>query len=84
MKTVEKYVGMSLTKFLFDMKEIDDFIIVKAKIRGFWNILAFGSMVSVEDVLGLNILNSMIIECKIDSSDYRWFIKIDMDKEGRF
>lgn len=66
------------------MKENDDFIIVKANIRGKWNILAHGSMVSVDEMLGLNILHSMIISCELDTSDYTWFIKIDMDKEGRF
>lgn len=84
MKTVENYVGMSLTRFVFDMKENDDFIIVKANIRGHWNILAHGSMVSIGEMLGLNILNSMIISCELDTTDYTWFIKIDMDNEGRF
>ena len=84
MRNVERYVGYSLTRFIFDMEDNNDYIIVKANIRGHWNILADGRMVSVGDMLGLLLKNSMIIECKLDTSDFTWFIKIDMDKEGRF
>lgn len=84
MRKVDRYVGYSLLRFVFDMKENDDFISVKANIRGRWNILAHGGTMSVGEMLGLNILQSMIIECELDTTDYTWFIKIDMDQEGKF
>lgn len=84
MKTVEKYVGLSLTRFMFDNANSYDFAIVRARIRGYWCILAQGSLSSLNNRLGMRLMDSMIIECSQDESDNTWFIKIDMDKEGRF
>lgn len=57
MKTVEKYVGLSLTRFMFDNANSYDFAIVKSRIRGYWCILAQGSLSSLNDRLGLILID---------------------------
>ena len=84
MKTVENYVGLSLTRFMFDNANSYDFAIVRARIRGYWCILAQGSLSSLNDRLGMILMDSQIIECRQDESDNTWFIKIDIDNEGKF
>lgn len=83
MRNVKRYVGYSLLKFMFDMEE-NYYIIVNTNIRGYWNILAHGSVFSVRDMLGLYLMDSMVVECKLDTSDFTWIISIDMNQEGRF
>lgn len=83
MKMYENYVGYNLTKFFFDKKETE-FCIIRTKVRGKWCIRAYGDIYHLKVMLGLTIINSMIIECKQDETDNAWFIKIDMNEEGKF
>lgn len=84
MKTVEKYVGLSLTRFMIDNGNGYNFAIVRARIRGYWCILAQGSLSSINDRLGMILMDRQSFECRQDESDNTWFIKIDIDNERKF
>lgn len=84
MKEFENYVGLSLTRFMFDKANSYDLAIVRARIRGHWCILAQGSLNSLNNRLGMILMDSQIIECRQDETDNTWFIKIDIDNEGKF
>ena len=82
MKNFEKYEGYSLMKLMLDVEE-NNSIVVFANIRSHRTQLACGRIETLLEVLGLNILNSAIIECKFDKYASKWYVKIDIDKEGR-
>lgn len=83
MRNFEEYVGYSLLKFLCD-KEDNEVCSIRTKVRDKCCILAYGDVYQLYSTLGLYILDSMIIECKLDSDLNTWVIKINMDKEGWF
>lgn len=83
MKNFEKYEGHSIMQLIFDLNA-DDYIVIFAYIRGKWIQLAYGRMLNVNEILGLNILDSAIIECKFDRRGKKWFIKVDINNEGIF
>lgn len=83
MKNFEKYVGHSITQLIFDINATD-YIVIFAYIRENWIQLAYGKMHNVHEILGLNILDSAIIECKFSRRAKKWFIKIDINNEGIF
>lgn len=83
MKNIEKYVGHSIMQLIFDLN-VTDYIVIFAHIRGNWIQLAYGKVNNVHEILGLNILDSAIIECKFDRRAKKWFIKIDINNEGIF
>lgn len=83
MRNFEKYEGCSLMKLMFDVKE-NNSIVVFAYIRGHWVQMAHGFRDTLVDVVGLHILDSAIIECKLDKHAKKWYVKIDIDREGKF
>ena len=46
--------------------------------------LAYGRVGTLIEVFAFYILNRAIIECKFDKYASKWYVKIDIDKEGRF
>ena len=81
MRNFEKYEGCSLMKLMFDVEE-NKSIVVFAKISEHRIQLAYGRIKTLIDVLGLNILDRAIIECKFDIYASKWYVSIDIDKEG--
>lgn len=82
MRNFVKYEGRSLMKLMFDVDE-NNSIVVFANISAHWIQLAYGRIETLIEVLGLNILDRAIIECKFDKYASKWYVKIDIDKEGR-
>lgn len=85
----DEYKNKSLFQWFVehDKDEVNG-IIIKARIRGYFTILAISD--NLDDlyyILGLSVLNSAIVECYVECyEDYGqlWCITIDLDKDGKF
>ena len=83
MKNIIFYEELSLLRLTLDLNE-NESIVVFAYIRGHWVQMAHGFRDTLVDVVGLHILYSAIIECKLDKHAKKWYVKIDIDREGKF
>lgn len=81
MKNFEKYEGLTLLSLMSKLND-NVSIVVFAHIRGHWIQLAYGPKETLIDILGLNILDSAIFECKLDRHANKWYVKIDIYREG--
>lgn len=78
----DKYKGYSLMSVMFDVNE-NDSIAIFAKTGEDLNVLAYGRVGTLIEVLASYILGKAIIECKFDKYASKWYVKIDIDKEGK-
>lgn len=82
----DDYCGYSLFHWYLDHDE-DNMcgVTIITQIRGEWATLCdFNDMYEVYYNLGCPVLDSAIIECHEDVGNLRWYIKIDLDREGKF
>lgn len=82
MRNYEKYEGYSLMSLMFDVNE-NDSIVIYAKIGEDLIQLAYGRVGTLIEVFAFYILGTAIIECKFDKYASKWYVKIDIDKEGK-
>lgn len=82
MRNYEKYEGYSLLSLMFDVNE-NDSIAIFAKIGEDLNVLAYGRVGTLIEVLANYISGKAIIECKFDKYASKWYVKIDIDKDGK-
>lgn len=82
MRNYEKYEGYSLLSLMFDVNE-NDSIVIFAKIGEDLNVLAYGRVGTLIEVLANYISGKAIIECKFDKYARKWYVKIDIDKDGK-
>lgn len=84
MRNYEKYEGYSLMSLMFDVNENDSIaIFAKKQIGEDLYLLAYGRVGTLIEELASYISGKAIIECKFDKYASKWYVKIDIDKDGK-
>lgn len=82
----DEYCDYSLLHWYLDHEEDNMYgVTIISLIRGEWAILGdFNNMYDLFCNSGRSVLDSAIIECHEDAGNLRWFIRIDLDRKGKF